>query len=63
MIIYNAEVNGELKTVVTDGGKIISVEENRQSGDSHCQTAYSYHKSTKNLFHNSICLNFRDKYM
>ena len=33
MIIYNAEVNGELKTVVTDGGKIISVEENRQSGD------------------------------
>ncbi len=33
MIIYNAEINGELKTVVTDGGKIMSVEENRQSGD------------------------------
>lgn len=33
MIIYNAEINGELKTVVTEGGKIISVEENRKNGD------------------------------
>ena len=33
MIIYNAEINGKLKTVVTEGGKIISVEENRKDGD------------------------------
>ncbi len=33
MIIYNAEINGELKTVVTENGKIAAVEENRKDGD------------------------------
>ena len=33
MIIYNAEINGELKTVVTEGDKIAAVEENRKNGD------------------------------
>ncbi|MFQ8953793.1 MAG: hypothetical protein ACLR56_12800 [Oscillospiraceae bacterium] len=31
MIIYNAEINGELKTVITEGGKIISVEETEKT--------------------------------
>ena len=30
---------------------------------SQCHAAYSYHKNTKELFHNSIRLNFADKYM
>ena len=33
MIIYNAEINGKLKTVVTENGKIAAVEENRKDGD------------------------------
>lgn len=33
MIIYNAKINGELKTVVTENGKIAAVEENRKDGD------------------------------
>ena len=33
MIIYNAEINGELKTVVTENGKIAAVEENRKNGE------------------------------
>ena len=39
MIIYNAEINGELKTVITEGGKIISVEENRKDGDINAEGA------------------------
>ena len=33
MIIYNAEINGELKTVKLDGGKIVSVEPDTGRGD------------------------------
>lgn len=33
MVIYNALVKGELKTVITEGGKIVSVEKNRSCGD------------------------------
>lgn len=33
MIIYNAEINGELKTVKLDGGKIVSVEPDTCCGD------------------------------
>ena len=33
MIIYNALISGELKSVVINGGKIVSVESNRNNGD------------------------------
>ena len=33
MIIYNADINGELKSVIIENGKIVSVGENRRSGD------------------------------
>ena len=33
MIIYNADINGELKSVLTENGKIVSVGENRRGGD------------------------------
>lgn len=33
MIIYNADINGELKSIVTENGKIASVGDNRRNGD------------------------------
>ena len=33
MVIYNALISGELKSVVINGGKIVSVESNQNNGD------------------------------